>query len=407
MKGIWVILGVLGLTLGCFLLGYAGDAQVVKIGVVYPLSGPFASFGISDKQAIELAVEDINAQGGVHSLGGAKIQVIFADSQGDPKTTMTATERLITQDHVVALIGSILSSTTATMAPVCERYKTPMVNGGSTSITLTQHGWKYFFRTTPDDGLYCKGTLDFLRDLTKKTGVKVERIGLMYENTLFGTTAGDVWKKLIPEYGWKLVANIPYDAKSVDLSSEITKLKNANPDVVFLASYAQDAILITKTRKELNFNPKAVIFLDGGQALKAYLNAVGDLGNYLFGEARWAPDINKPLAQKVNAEFKAKYGRDMDGHNSRAYTAAWALYYAIEGAGSLDKEEIRNALAYLYVPANDIIMAWKGIKFDESGQNILGGPHIVQIQDQTYRTVYPYDIATAKPIFPMPPFSKR
>lgn len=402
-RNVWIAIIVL---ITSFLV-VAQEPPPVKIGGVYPLTGPFAPFGEADKNAILLAVEQINAQGGIKSLGGAKIEIVFADSEGDPKVTITQTERLITQEKVVALLGSILSSTTATMAPVCERYRTPMVNEGSTSITLTQQGWRYFFRTTPHDGLYCRGIYDFVTDLAERYGIEVSTVGLMYENTTFGTTAGDVWKELAPEYGIEVVADLPYSAQAVDLSSEITRLKDAAPDVVFLASYTQDSILITRTMKELDFNAKAVIGLDGGHILPSYIEALGPLANYVFAEARWSPDINKPLAQEVNAEYKARFGTDMDGHNARAYTAVWTLYYAIEAAGSRDKEAIRDALANLYVPPEKIIMTWDGIKFDDTGQNVLGSPCIVQIQEQKFKTVYPYEIATADPVFPVPPWSKR
>ncbi|GAI10808.1 unnamed protein product, partial [marine sediment metagenome] len=236
-KIIFSIIMILTLLLLVTSYGFAQkgeEVSVVKIGGVYPLTGPFAPMGIGDKQAILLAVEEINANGGIKSLGGAKIEVIFADSEGDPKVAMTAAERLIFREEVVAMLGSILSSTTATIAPVCEKYKTPLVNEGSTSITLTQHGWKYFFRSTPHDGLYCEAMFNFLKEVTKKSGEKIKTIGIMYENTLFGKTAGDVWKEKAPEHGFEIVVDIPYSAESVDLSSEILNLKKASPDVIFL-----------------------------------------------------------------------------------------------------------------------------------------------------------------------------
>ena len=383
------------------------EISVVKIGGIYPLTGPFAPMGIGDKQAILLAVEEINANGGIKSLGGAKIEVIFADSEGDPKVAMTAAERLIFKEEVVAMLGSILSSTTATIAPVCEKYKTPLVNEGSTSITLTQHGWKYFFRSTPHDGLYCEAMFNFLEEVAKKSGEKIKTIGIMYENTLFGKTAGDVWKEKVSEHGFEIVVDIPYSAESIDLSSEILNLKKASPDVIFLASYTQDAVLITKTMQMLNCNAKAVVAIDGGQIVPSYIETLGPLANYVSAEARWSPDINKPLAQEVNKKYYSKYGQNMDGHNSRAHTAAMVLYYAIEEAGSTDKEKIREALANIYVAPEKIIMTWNGVKFDENGQNILGTPCIVQIQDQEFKTVFPYDIASSDFIFPMPKWSER
>lgn len=126
-----------------------------------------------------------------------------------------------------------------------------------------------------------------------------------------------------------------------------------------------------------------------------------------MAEARWSPDLAKPLAQEVNAEYYARHGVNMDGHSSRAYTAAWVLYYAIEDAGSMDPEDIREALVNLYVSPEKIIMTWDGIRFDETGQNVLGTPCIVQILDEEFKTVYPYDIASAEAVFPIPTWAER
>ncbi len=385
----------------------AAATATVKIGGVYPLTGPYAPMGIGDKQAIELAVEEINAQGGIKSMGGARIEMVFADTEGDPKVAMTAAERLIVRDQVSAVLGSILSSTTAAIAPVCERYRTPLVNEGSTSITLTENGWKYFFRITPHDGLYCEAMFNFLKDVAASHGQKVANIGLMYENTLFGKTAGDVWKQKAAGHGFSIVADIAYSAQSVDLSSEVLNLKKAAPDVIFLASYTQDAVLLTKTMHDLNLNARMVVGINGGHIVPSYIEACGPLADFVAAEARWSPDIAKELAQSVNAKYREKYGTNMDGHNSRAHTAMMTLYYALEAAGSADKEKIREALAGIEVPPEKIIMTWKGVKFDATGQNVLGTPCIVQIQDGQFRTVYPYDIASSKIVFPMPEWSQR
>jgi branched-chain amino acid transport system substrate-binding protein len=388
--------------------GWAAENNSVIIGGVYPLSGPFAPMGIGDKQAIELAVEEINASGGIKSLDGAEIEMVFADSEGDPRVAMTAAERLIVNnENLVAMLGSILSSTTATIAPICEKYKTPLVNEGSTSIELTTHGWKYFFRTTPHDGLYCEAMYQFLTDVADKSPEEIKTIGIMYENTLFGKTAGDVWKEKAPEHGFEIVVDVSYSAESVDLSSELLSLKRANPDVVFLASYTQDAVLITKTRQTLDFNPKLVVAINGGQIVPSYIEAIGDLANYVCAEARWSPDLDKLLAQEINQKYLERYGQNMDGHNSRAHAAMMTLYYAIEEAGSMDKDAIRDALSNIKVPPEKIIMTWDGIQFDENGQNILGTPCIVQIQNQEFRSVYPYDIASSELQFPMPNWAER
>jgi len=382
----------------------------VKIGGIYPLTGAYAVLGRNDRYAIELAVDEINEAGGVKSLDGALLHIIFADSEGDPKRAADEAERLITVDGVCAIMGSILSGTTSTSAPVAERYKVPYVNEGSTSITLTEHGWEYFFRVTPHDGLYCKFTFDFLKWLAKDKGVPVKTVALLYENTLFGKTAGDVWKDLLtqPEYSeWELVADIPYDSKSLQYDTEVMELKKAQPDVVFMATYTEDSIMLQKTFHRLDFECKAFIGIDGGHITQYFVEGTGKLGDYVFAEARWRPDLKRSISQEANARFNERYGFNLDGHSARAYTAAYVLYWAIEKAGSTNPEDIKNALVNLEIAADEIIMPWDGVKFDSKGQNILGKGCIVQIINGEFRSVYPRETATFDPVFPQPSWEER
>src|ERR1039457_227464 len=180
-------------------LGTAAQAQQeVRIGVIYPLTGAAASSGAEMKNALELAADIINngakgipdlpfsAGGGLPGLKGARIKLVFADHQGNPQTGATEAERLISQEKVAAIVGAYFSNVTATASQVAERYKIPFLNPESSSASLTQRGFKWFFRTTAHDDLFVRNFFDFMKELEAKKGIKVKQLGLFNENTQWG-----------------------------------------------------------------------------------------------------------------------------------------------------------------------------------------------------------------------------
>ncbi len=396
-----------------------GEEKVVKVGVILPLSGKLAETGADLKRGIEFAVEQINAQGGIKSLGGAKIALVYGDSAGKPETGAAEAERLITEEKVVAIIGAYQSAVSKTVSEVCERYKVPMLNPDSTSPTLTARGYKWFLRTTPHDETFAKQHVEFVKWLNKKFGNQIKTVAIIHEDTEWGTATANAWKKYFTEAGFKVVKVVSYHAATVtSLDSEVESLKAANPDLVLAASYVSDAILLVQTMKQKDFNPKAVLAQDAGFINPSYVKQVGKDGFYIFSREVFNWDlINKiPKLKQVNDAYKAKYGVDLNGNSARDYTGVWVLYYALEEAGKKAKpsdleafrKAIRDALANINIPGSELIMPWKGVKFDANGQNVLGQGIIVQMmEDGKYHTVYPEAFATAQPVFPMPKWSER
>ncbi|HDN81052.1 MAG TPA: branched-chain amino acid ABC transporter substrate-binding protein [Chloroflexi bacterium] len=396
-------------------------AKEIVIGAIYPLSGALAPTGELLRAGVELAEEIINgkypdlniplaAEEGLPNLGGAKIKVIFADHEASPEKGMSEAERLITEEKVVALIGCYNSSVTATASEVAERYKIPFVNGSSTSPVLHTRGLKYFFRTTPHDQTFAENFFQFLKDLKEEKGIEVKKIALVYEDTLWGSDVGKAEKELAEKYGYEVVADITYKHKTSEVTSEVLKLKGANPDVVMMASYISDAILYQKTFKEMDFNPPAILAMDAGHSDPSFVGTLGDDANYVLSREVWALDLagRKPMVKTINDMFKERTGKNMDGGSARTFTALIVLADAINRAGSTDPEAIRKALAETDISSDRLIMPWEGIKFDpETGQNPLGRGIIVQIQNQKYVTVWPFDLAAAEVIWPMPKWSER
>jgi branched-chain amino acid transport system substrate-binding protein len=415
---------VLSITLSLLLiLGFAVSAQsqqkTIKIGAVYPLTGNIASTGLDCRRGVDLAVDIINGKykldlplagsGGLPNLGGAKIEIVYADTKGDPRNGMSEAERLITSEKVVAMIGAYQSAVTKTASQVTERLKIPYVCSDSSSPTLTERGYKYFFRVSPHDDIFARDQFQFLKDLEKKTGQAVRNVAVLYENTEFGSNAGKAYKKYAAEFGYKVVADITYPANATDVSSEVSKLIVSKPDVLMHASYVTDAILFTKTFKEKGFQPKGIMTM-AGYIEPGYLAAIKSDGNYVIVRSTFALDLakTKPLVAKVNELFKKKYGIDMSENAARSFMAPFVLAEAINRAKSTAPEAIVRALTATDIPGNQTIYPWKGIKFDpQSHQNIYARGTLVQILNQEYITIWPFESASKPVVWPFPAWGGR
>jgi branched-chain amino acid transport system substrate-binding protein len=395
--------------------------QEVKIGVIYPLTGPSASVGGELRSALELAADIINngapgvadlplAQGkGLPNLKGAKIKLVFADHQANPQVGASEAERLITQEKVVAIVGAYNSAVTATASQVAERAGVPFLNPESSSAMLTQRNFKWFFRTTPHDDLFVHNAFEFLRELEQKKGIKPGRIATLNENGLWGTESGKLQARLAPDYKYELVKQVSYPSKTTQLTSEVQSLKAANPNVVMQSSYTPDAILSMKTYKELGFSPDMILANDAGFADTEFTKTLGKDADFIISREAWALDLakSKPLIKQVNDLFRSRYKIDFTGNSARTFTGLMVMADAINRAGSTDPEAIRKALAATNIDGKHLIMPWDGVKFDASGQNTLGRGILVQIVDGKYNTVWPFKLATRDVIWPMPKWDQR
>ncbi|MEM3446770.1 MAG: ABC transporter substrate-binding protein [Candidatus Korarchaeum sp.] len=391
----------------------------VKVGVVLPLSGRLAETGADLKRGIEFALEKINAAGGIKNLGGAKLVVVWGDSAGDPATGAAEAERLIKEEKVVALMGAYQSAVTKTASEVAESYKVPFLNPDSTSPALTERGYTWFFRTTAHDRTFAEQHVEFINYLNSTYG-GLKTVAIINEDTEWGASTAKAWKEIFSAAGYRIVAEVSYHAATVtSLDSEVERLKAANPDVLLIAAYTNDGILLVRTMKAKNFAPKVALAQDAGFIDPAYVQQIGKDGCYFMSREVFNWDLLEkiPELKKVNDEYRAKYGVNLNGNSARDYTGVWVLYWAIEEAAKVAsptdletfRKAIRDALAKMDVPPERIIMPWGGIKFDSKGQNILARGIVVQMSptDGKYHTVYPREVATMDIIFPFPSWEKR
>lgn len=394
--------------------------EEVRIGVILPLTGAAASTGVELRNAAELAAEIVNSPhqdlalplasgAGLPRLKGAKVRLVFADHQGNPQLGASEAERLITQEKVVALMGCYFSAVTATASQVAERHGVPFLNADSTSSTLTQRGFKWFFRTTPHDELFVQNFFAFLKDVQQKKGVKVKTLALFNENTLWGSETTKLEENLAKENGYTVVEKILYPAKSTQLTSEVQRIKAGGADVVMQSSYLGDAVLAMKTYKDLGYTPKALLANDAGFNDSEFLRTLGKDGEYVLSREVWALDLaeRKPLIGRANDLLRQRHGVNFNGNSARDFTAILVLAEAIDRAGSTAPDAIRKALTETNISADQLIMPWDGIHFDATGQNEKGAGIIVQVQGGKYVTVWPFRLASKDIVWPMPDWSKR
>src|ERR1700720_228623 len=414
MKKPWCALSVTLFAAGLLAIAeaQAEAAENVKIGVIYPLTGNAASAGQSAKDAVNLGVEIVNtahpelkalplgATAGLPNLGGAKIELDEADHQGNPQVGQQQTLRLITQDHVAAMLGSYHSSVTLVATAVAERQGVPYLVADSVAANITGRGFKWTFRTTPYAPDFAKAYAQFLADLNK-SGRKVANIAIVNENTDYGTSVAASVLEAAKAANITVAAQIPYNANSSDVSAQVIQLKTLQPDVVIFISYTQDIILYFRTMKNLDYLPPIIIGDDARFSDPTFVPNVGDLAQGAIN--RSAFDVGKPGSNSyiVNQLFKAKYGRDLDDTSARWMQGFFVLADAINRAGSSDPDKIQAALQATDLKADQLMIGYNGVKFDSTGQNTLASAFLIQLQGKQYVSVWPSDRATGQLQLPM------
>ncbi len=391
--------------------GPARAADTIKLGALYPLTGNSAPAGQAAKAAIAVAVDIVNTAhpefkglpladtAGLPNLGGAKIEVIDADHQGDPSVGQQQALRLITREHVAALLGTYQSSVALTATAVAERYGIPFVIGDSVAANITQRGFKWTFRVTPIAGDFAVSYVDFLTQM-KRSGRKVDSIAVLNENTDYGTSIGGSIVEAAQKAGYQ-VMRIVYNAKSTDVSAQVLQLKDKNPDVAIFVGYTADEILYMKTLKELDYKPAMIIGDDAGFSDPSFIPAVGDISQGVLDRSAW--DAGKPgsVTYRINEMYKARTGRDLDDTSGRWMQAFFVLADAINRAGSTDPAKIQKALRETDLKPAQLMMGYRGVKFDASGQNLLASTYLIQLQGKSYKAVWPEARATATLQWPM------
>jgi len=387
-------------------------AETVKIGVLEPLTGNSAASGGEAKAAVEVAADIINTghpelkgltvgtTPGLPGLGGARIEPVFVDHRGDPSMAQSLALKLITSDKVVALFGAFQSSAAMTATAVAERYGLPFVVADSVAANITARGFKFTFRVTPVASNFADTYMRFLAD-QKKAGRRVEDLGIVNENTDYGTSVGDAIAEEAKKVGFPVSVRVPYSANGADVSAQVLRMKDMNPSIALFVSYASDAILFMRTMKTLDYLPPMIIGDSAGFSDPSFLPAVGGIAKGLVNRSVWSKGPEGSLSAGVNAIYRARTGNEIGDVSGRSIQAFFVLADALNRAGSTDPAKLQAALKATAMPRSAMIIGYNGVRFDDTGQNIESATYLTQLQGKDYVTIWPGDAAVAQVEWPM------
>jgi branched-chain amino acid transport system substrate-binding protein len=385
----------------------------VKIGVLFPLTGNAAAAGQASKRRSRSPLDIINnahpelgnmplaATAGLPNLGGAKLDVVFVDHQGNPSMAQQLATRLITRGQGQCADGrlSVVLHFTATAGRRALRHSLH----GRRILGAQHHHARLQIRVSRHADRYrlCAGLYALLRRHEESRARRSARFAIVNENTDYGTSVGDAIEAEAKKADLPVAIRIPYSASSTDVSAQVLQLKQANPDVVIFISYTADAILYMKTMKSLDYKPPMVIGDDTGFSDPSFIPAVSDIAQGVMNRSAWA--IGKPgsTTDKINDDVQGQDRPRSRRHLGAQHAGFLALADAINRAGSTDPEKIRDALTKTDLKPDQLMMGYQGVKFDETGQNILASTYLIQLHGKSYDMVWPEQAATDKLQWPM------
>lgn len=412
--GLGLAVSVVATAMAGILPAYSQD--ILKIGCALPLSGGSATVGNQTRVGAQIAVAQINESGGIKSLPGTKLEIIFADTQSKADIGVTETERLITREKVNVLCGAFNSAVTFPATEVSERYKTPWVVVGSVKDEITERGFKYVFRINNKATYDAREQIDAIDMLGEETGVKAKTIAMLYEGSDWGRSHAANVKKIAAERGYEIVVDEAAPANQVDYSNQLLKIRAAKPDLVIVALYTPDHLLFSRQLMDQRLDlPFGVHSVGGGMEDPAFYQAIPkEAVVYAFVQEDWQIDklkvTNDPLIKDAAKRFKADLGYGLNAYGAQGFASVYVIKDAVERAGSTKRQAIRDALAKTNIEKGPaLITGYRKIRFDEQGQNTFANGVISQNFDGERRTIWPAPNrgSDTKPIWPVPAWADR
>jgi branched-chain amino acid transport system substrate-binding protein len=372
--------------------GYGSPAaadDVIRFGAPLPLTGPLAPEGIKQQQGYDLWAEQANKAGGI-SVGGKKykVEIVYADYQSNTPRAVQTTEQMITQDNINFLFGAFGSGAAKAASTVSEKYKVPTIAAAASSSQVYDQGYKYLFGTfTPNDTLTTP-----LTEIIKSKAPEVKKIAILARNDLFPLAIAQEMEKSAKANGLEVVYFEKYAINTLDHSATLSQMKSLNPQWIFITGYINDLLLVRKQMVDQEMKAPVVTMI-AGPAYQDFIASAGQTAENITSASWWHPAeqyAGKDIFGSTNnfvKLFHDKYKSDPDYGQASAAVCGALFQIAIERAGSLDRDKVRDELAKL-----DIVTFFGPVKFGENGQITSLEPPVFQIQGAKPIVLFPQAI---------------
>jgi branched-chain amino acid transport system substrate-binding protein len=393
--GLFLFLSALAL----FSAPFNGIAQSVKVGAVVPLTGRYAALGSQVKTGYEIAVQHINSAGGV-SIGGKKLQIemTMLDDESDPTKTVARLETLATQG-VVAYLGGAGSDLHGAAASIADKNKIPYLGVAFAFNGIHQQGLRYLFSPFPKSPDLTRETFVFF-DAMIPAAQRPRKVALFLERTDWGKEMGLGWESLAKKHGYQIVARGEYAPGSKDFSDLILKAKSASAETVLALPSPPDGMTIVKQMKELDFNAKVNLFIRAADPPVWSQNLSKD-GDYVLLSPGWHFAARYPKVAELNEAHRKLFNRPADPLVGPSYACLQILADAVPRAKSLDRDNLRSAIA-----ATKMTTVIGPVRFRADGTGEVK-VFFQQWLKGKQELVWPKEFATAPFGYPAPSFNQR
>ncbi len=392
----------LALALMAALPAGAALAQDVVLGASIQLTGPVANTGRYYRDAYQLAIDKINAAGGAKIAGQShKLALKLYDNQSDVSLSVRQYTQLASQDKVNLLLGPFASNFALADSAVSEKYRIPMVQGGGASDQIFSRKFKYIFGTLAPASNYFGSTVEMMKVLKPKP----QSVALLYADDSFDVSVADGTRPKLKEAGFDIVLDERYSTNASDFNSLLSQVKSKNVDVVLVAGHETEILNFVRQAKSLSVAPKMYSFTVGVPS-EDFRRALGKDANYAFGMTAWLPSAAQKDrwfgdAEQFAKQYKARFGYDPDYHAASGVADVEALVQAMEDAGSVDPQKVRDALANIHFDS-----LYGPIAFAANGQIDLPQT-VIQVQGSELAAIYGAKGFVKQPKYPMPAWDAR
>jgi branched-chain amino acid transport system substrate-binding protein len=392
-------LGAVAAASGSLATPYLARAQSagVKLGLLHPVTGALSYSGQQGRIGATMAVEELNAAGGIKALGGAKIDPVLGDAQSTPDGGNAEVEKMNSAE-VSCIVGGYSSSICLAASQTAARYDLPYVVDVGVADSIVTRGLKNTFRFSPGFGVIAKTALDNLAVINDQAGKPAKTVMIVHEDSLFGSGLAKLLNAQLPAKGFEILETIPHPTPTRDFNNVVLKIKAQNPDLVIPANYYNEYVLLARTMLEQHVRPKGIYSVLGGAASSyKFVKEYPDAARYIMDCNHWF-NPNSAKAQELRKKVEDK-GQFFTYELYLNYSAVLLVADALERAASTDRAKITAALASSTFASP--IMPYGPTKFVD-GQNQGAAPVNTQVLDSDIKAILPPQFANAKAVFPMP-----
>lgn len=379
-----------------------GSEDSVQIGVITSITGRFAEFGEQHQAGFAVALEDVNAAGGIN---GKPVEIVLKDDTSDVNAALAAAEELIGEVPIV--LGAYSSSITNPLGQYFTREEFPFLVFTSSDDAITRPGSAWVFRLNQPATAYAEVLFDIFDHLNETQDAALETIAIIHGNGNFETAVSDAATSLAEERGYEIVERESYDRGITDFRPVLNRFVAAEPDIVLMVSYAEDSVGIMRQASEVNLSPDLFAGGAAGFALPGFVESGGEAANYVITATAWTKDVAYPGAQELYERLKEKLGgKEPSYHAAQAYAGIITAVDALKRAEDFSPESVQAALEATNLEET----VYGPIRFsDQDGYQNQNPIAMIaqQVQNGEFVTVFPEAAAVGDIIFPTPTWDER